>query len=710
MATQSIKKAGTIIYSANSDAVGTLDIVVKGTVRAYNSHCSIDMPAGSLIGIGEMPQSLYLFNYEAADDVVLFSYPYHSEADLVALFKANPKLISMLVAGSVRYAHNLHTSILDCMEFARTEYDRIRECQEDYPKAAIAAGATVMDFPELNKLNPPDLRDTAYGWHSDFIDDLFTNEAKFRVDVYPIVSIGLGLGLTVCSYALEMSRFLSVIFAYLDQLEKLTASFIEEYELIKSGKKKEKQDSEVAEELGRINDISVNNCIGTLYEFGRFDNSLFERFRDNLDHFKKLKDRYGNDDDARKLRREITADFYLIYEAVFLQTIDVPFFALPMGIRLFLMFGFVDEKLAGIGNTKKLVAIINSYHPDKAGHVLSMYEWLMQVYKGKLMPSKNEFDLDYPSYLKELKRNGDINDAKEKMLLENSLEKFRFELKNLCTMGNRVTFGRISSFVAVFDEKNVLKPLEAAYLDENAVMEQIDRIRSIDFNTFYRQTVYSNVKAGINNYFYSTEILPYVILMPNVGSRAALWQEIDGKKRTTPARMLISVFHTENVEDTFTKMIAEFRWEICKTEQGVHWNDVTDPSLTSLYSDYLQFYRKNSSLSQEIKEKLSASLKNHSNSFKKVFVADYLTYIKYESTGALRLNKVAREILFTFCPFERSLRESLTDNPQFVPLLSAFKLKNAQAMKLLQNLKVKLEKNNLPVPKEILKQEEYLNH
>lgn len=709
MASQTIKKAGTVIYSAGSDMVNTLDIVVKGTVRAYNSHCSIDMPAGSLIGIGEVPQSMYLLHYEASDDVVLFSYPYRSEADLVALFKANPKLISMLVSGSVRFAHNLHTSILDCMETARTEYDRVVECQEDYPKAAIAAGATQMDFPELSGLNPPDLRDTAYGWHSDFIDDLFSHEAKFRVDVYPIMSIGLGLGLTVYTYALEMSRFISVIFAYLDKLEKISAPFLEEYELVKSGKKKEKADEEQAEDVARINDISVNNCIGALYEFGQFDQEMFERFRNNLDHFKKLSDRYGNDDEARKLRREITADFYLIYEAVFLHTIDVPFFSLPMGVRLFLMFGFVDEKLAGIGNTKKLVAIINSYHPDKTGHVLTMYEWLMQIYKGKLMPSKNEFDLDYPSYLKELRKNGEINDAKEKLLLENNLEKLRFELKNLCTMGNRVTFGRISSFVAVFDEKNILKPLEAAYLDEAAVNSQIDRIRSIDFNTFYRQTVYSNVKAGINNYFYNTEVLPYVILMPNVGSRAALWQDIDGKKRTTPARMLVSIFHTENVEDTFTKLVAEFRWEICKTEQGVHWNDVTDPSLTSLYSDYLQFYRKNSSLSQEMKEKLSTSLKNNSNSFKKVFVADYLTYIKYESTGALRMNKVAREILFTFCPFKKEIRESLADNPQFLPLLSAFKLKNVQALKLMQNLKVKLEKNNLPVPKEILKQEEYLN-
>ena len=50
------------------------------------------------------------------------------------------------------------------------------------------------------------------------------------------------------------------------------------------------------------------------------------------------------------------------------------------------------------------------------------------------------------------------------------------------------------------------------------------------------------------------------------------------------------------------RLTGEFRWEMCKTEQGVHWNDVTDPSLTSVYFDYLQFYRKNHEISPETRE------------------------------------------------------------------------------------------------------------
>ncbi len=41
-------------------------------------------------------------------------------------------------------------------------------------------------------------------------------------------------------------------------------------------------------------------------------------------------------------------------------------------------------------------------------HVYTMYEWLKSIYIGKNEPSKNEFDLDYPAYLADLRRNGTI--------------------------------------------------------------------------------------------------------------------------------------------------------------------------------------------------------------------------------------------------------------------------------------------------------------
>jgi hypothetical protein len=197
--------------------------------------------------------------------------------------------------------------------------------------------------------------------------------------------------------------------------------------------------------------------------------------------------------------------------------------------------------------------------------------------------------------------------------------------------------------------------------------------------------------------------------MPNIGSRACLWQEIDGKKRSTKARMLLSIFNTENnTEDAMIRLFGEFRWEMCKVMQGFRWNDVTDPSLTARYCDYLQYYRKNSSLSTENKEKIRADLRKYNNNFRNIFIADYLLYIKYESSGSPRLNKYVRDIMFRFCPFSRPIRDKLMDNPHYSKLINEYNTRIERNQRSLSNLVNKLEKKNVPVPGQITEQIRFL--
>ena len=75
----------------------------------------------------------------------------------------------------------------------------------------------------------------------------------------------------------------------------------------------------------------------------------------------------------------------------------------------------------------------------------------------------------------------------------------------------------------------------------------LDKIRSIDFGVFYRDTLYSNPNRGVNGLMIKTEVLPDVILLPNVGSRGVMWQEIEGRKRDTPGRLMCSMFHVEDL-------------------------------------------------------------------------------------------------------------------------------------------------------------------
>ena len=186
--------------------------------------------------------------------------------------------------------------------------------------------------------------------------------------------------------------------------------------------------------------------------------------------------------------------------------------------------------------------------------------------------------------------------------------------------------------------------------------------------------------------------------MPNYGARGVMWQEIEGKKRNSPARMMFSIFHMEDINTSLIRLAGEFRWEMCKRIQGYRWNDVADRSLTSEYFDYIQFYRKNNELTTEMKERVKQSLQRAKNSFKEMFIRDYILWILFEGTGSPRLNKVARRILFTYCPFSRDIRSKLSGNPQYGDIIQRYELHTSQKVHRFEQISQKLKNAGTQVP------------
>ncbi|MDE7016689.1 MAG: cyclic nucleotide-binding domain-containing protein, partial [Lachnospiraceae bacterium] len=293
-------------------------------------------------------------------------------------------------------------------------------------------------------------------------------------------------------------------------------------------------------------------------------------------------------------------------------------------------------------------------------------------------------------------------------MLTDRTQQVTFELDNMFQSVNKMTFGRISIFCPVFSESNVLKDLADTLVSAEKIKESFEHIRHTDFSAYYRDTMYSNPDIGIAKETVGVEILPDVILMPNVGIRGVMWQEIEGRKRTTPSRMMLSLFQMEDLNNILVRLTGEYRWEMCKRIQGARWNDVSEPSLTSEYFDYIQFYKKNRELSADAKDKVKLSMQKAKNSFKEMFIRDYESWIIYEGAGSPRLNKVARAILFTHCPFSREIRGKLKANPLYKETMDRYEIKLSQKVHHMDNLFQKLKNAGVEVPKEIAAQREFL--
>jgi hypothetical protein len=113
-------------------------------------------------------------------------------------------------------------------------------------------------------------------------------------------------------------------------------------------------------------------------------------------------------------------------------------------------------------------------------------------------------------------------------------------------------------------------------------------------------------------------------------------------------------------------------------------------------------------LNADYKDRVKKQLQKANNNYRVVFVTDYLTYIKYESRAALRLNRVARDILFKYCPFGKEYRSALSSNPQYEAHIGKYTNKVSQHARPIQLVIKKLEHDEIPVPKELTHELEYL--
>lgn len=455
-----------------------------------------------------------------------------------------------------------------------------------------------------------------------------------------------------------------------------------------------------------VSESDLKGSLDTILNYSEIDSSAANEFRGLITQYKKLLDKNSTDDAPRKLRLSITKAFYPIYTAAFKRSITDP--STPVLVKMFLNFGYMDEELAGIENAMYLYALASQIEKIPNGQVYTFYQWLLAIYRGEKEPCRNEFDNDFAAHLRELKNTGKITEADEARMLYDKMERVLFELENVFPMVNKITFGRITTFCPVFSEHNVFKSLENAIVTKDVITETLNTIRKIDYSAYFRETTYSNEKCNIAREMLQIEILPDFILMPGIGNRGVMWQEIEGRKRTTPARMMLPMFHMEDVSQTLIRLTAEYRWEMCKRIQGVRWNDVSERSLTSEYCDYAQFYRKNMDLSTDNKEKVKAALQKAKNNYKEMFVGDYLTWIIYEGNGSPRLNKVARSILFMHCPFSSEVRTRLASNPLYKDMLDAYNVRKGQKLHHLEAVFQRFRSAGLDIPEEIEAQKVFL--
>lgn len=710
-------------FLKKGDKLKGLFIILQGSVRAVSENDEFNMEAGSIIGLMESLSGSYGCDYVANADCVFYGFPYQSPDDYKKIFAQEEKYVAVFAMGAMHQANMLvrryaifYKKAHEFYKFLAGSYGAYRKLCSDYKLPEKA-------HPGLREFAPVELEGQLDPWVREYYERM-SGLSLAAMDQHLARDYVLGIG-AVSNAACWMKQALGLVGAlkgYLKGNRELLLSqspdslFFMYFELAKKAafmggdlapvQQKIAELMDFAKKSGLYPESLMRPCfseykaydfakaaqgqgdgeeeepaepfeegidyLGQILEYSGYGEEKARSFRASLQEYKDLPDILATTDDVRKLRRKLTDDFYSIYELAFFRSLDGNY--MPTSVKMFLNFGFMDEEMAGKENTRSLFGLAGKMRQCKADNVFTAYEWLLSIYHGKNEPSRNEFDMYYTGYLNEQKKTGKITAADVPILAKDNRAKLKFEMENMFVSTNRATYGKISTFCPILYKDDIIGTPENMLITAKKANDALDEIRKIDFSLFYREVGFSDPEHEVNMEMIQKEVLPYIILMPNAGSKAMMWQETAGIKKDTQARTIFPILTVTDLGEMMVEVCGRFRWEMCRKIQGVRWNDITEASLTSEYSDYIQYYRKNHDLSADAKEKIKNALYKSKNNYREVFVKDYQSWVRYESKGSFRLNKVARDIIFRYCPFNKAIRSELKANPMYREMFEKYEI------------------------------------
>ena len=744
-------EAGTVIYQEGT-TTNEICIILTGSVNAIGKYGQNTIMAGNVLGVLDLGIGKYLYNYIANEETLICYFQVETTQDLGKVFAVDNTYAGIIIGSLAKQMisitgefEKLRSLCGEISQFIRIEYDEYKQMCKDYHKEAahIKRIETLEEFDEDNVIVTADL--------DYFVNlDLISLEIKkkfYSANEYIMMSEVKRIHENI----LEISEAYEPIIDYINKVKhalfakdddnlfmrlaelafminesngdisfvwsriKNITNFVTKEKAIEQAtlpvlishfKTKIKVGADLDDEQNDLTKhytmdqikgakVLAKDSLITILDYSGISQEKADKFKQYLTVYNSLTDKSAMTEEVDKLRKAITKIFYELYELIFFKAEESKM-AEPV-IDLFLNYGYVDEKFITESQLLQLFYLKQEQEVTEYP-IYTMREWLQEIYYGKAEPSKNEFDLDYQGMLREKKKTQHVSEAQEREYLKDQKGKVTFEIENMFRAANKITSGRVLTFCPVLHKDSIIGSIDKLLQKKSIVAKAYEDLQKVDYSLFYRTILYHDTSKGISKEYIEKRILPITILMPNAGTKSSMWQETSGLRKDTPARFVMPILSKELAEDMLISVVGRYRWEICRNVQGVYWSDITEKSLTSEYYDYIQFYKKNRDLSPQAKEKVRNEIARVRNNYREVFVQDYVQWVRFESKGSSRLNKIARTILLTYCPFAKPIRAELTNFPAFSELLDRFEIllrlrKLRMHMQRFEETVVRLRKN-----------------
>lgn len=679
---------GTVLFK-KGEQVRFFGMIAKGSIRIAGSGIFRIARAGAIVGIADLFYSEYLSDYTAEEDTVFYAFRAIDSGLLESFLNSNFDYRGIVV-------HSMKRELADYLKEHEALLKRAAGLYMDLKEMYSAASEDGVSDKMVQKLLEEEPQD-AFALSCEEKKLAYYQEcAKVSLDLHkkfyynsPVMAF------------YEAGEIAGLIREIIDSCEAVS-DYMEEVSFYTNSVQEESDDTEEEQEVPELSKKEVmeelENSLLQILKFAHTDKEEQKEIVSVMNTFISAKDRLSVQDDMRRIKKQITGFYYKIYQNCLFKWFENK--NVPLAVKLFLNYGYMDERLLEDDQILFFCRMVYEKQGKLACPVYTMPEWLEAIYTGKKEPSRDSFEQDYRDTLRKELRSGKITEKQEKEYLADNRRKVIFEIENMFTSNNKIVNGKLSTYVPVLYQDEIYGSLDRIYVSKKQLCDCIVDLEKKDFTVFEREVLYTNPSIQVDREHVIKHVYPDVILAPVYGTASSMWQEITGKRRDTPGRFLFPVISENELHKLVTKAFGRFHWEYCRCEMGAMWNNIQYKSLTSEYMDYIQYYRKNHNLSEEKREKIKTQILRARNNSREIFLSDYEMWIYSEANSAMKLNKVSRLILATYCPFNKELRESLKSNAAFAEAMAPQqRIFHEKAREWELRIK-KRENNGLTVPQE----------
>ena len=444
------------------------------------------------------------------------------------------------------------------------------------------------------------------------------------------------------------------------------------------------------------------NLTAKLLDFAGWDGADREEFEELLSTFRSSQDKLGDERQLVHVRSRIAVHFWQLYEECFLKVLSTDLKSFIPGI--FLHFGVFDEALLSEEDLEAIdQAYAGSLYVDEPIPTMTLPFFLEKIFQGEQSPSISEMGEEFK---KVLKNQGMTRKDREGAYLyrDTPEDRVRYEIRTIAAHTAPLLFGSRKRYAAPLCGAAIIGKAERQILAPESLAERINEYRHRDFALFVRDV---GLRHKFGTDIIQKEVVPNIVVYPTAGSRMMMWQEIDGTSRHTRGRLFVPFVFNEKRDEALATLLSQFKWELQKTVAGANWMDPVEGGLVGAYYDYINFYQKNHKLSSEAKERIKALVKK-TRSDRDRFSSDYVDWVLHEFEGKIRLNPVAREIFYRYCPFPAQTRVELQKKPLYADLEHKYQNRQTKAITKIESRFKRFERESEPVPEDLQRHLEFL--